>query len=272
MRRTNLKGNGSGTLIFCPRIRSRPFRKKGVYEAGKNRSLANFLSNGEIYTRGPYWNRKFHGEWIIYHPNGCKKQTGSYLNGLAEGDIPMYYPSGKLKNRGSYLNDMKTGFWTTYYESGETMTIIPFLEGKRHGEARAYDEDGNLVENIIYKNGEEDSIRLADSCVYYVPADNSCDSTTEPVTPTDITGIYTCQEASPYSGLRKYIVEVDQVNEMENLYIISNFHNKGVNEFLYAELDGDTLRIATRPYPTSAWKGKAPLEKISDNQPLLRNR
>jgi len=87
----------------------------------------------------------------------------------------------------------------------------------------------------------------------------SCNNTTKPVTHTDITGIYTCQESSPYSGIRKYIVEVDQVKETENLYIISNFHNKGVNEFLYAELDGDTLRIANQAISDISIDGKGPI-------------
>lgn len=87
----------------------------------------------------------------------------------------------------------------------------------------------------------------------------SCNSTTEPVTHTDITGVYTCQESSPYSGIRKYIVEVDRVKEMENLYIISNFHNKGINEFLYAELDVDTLRIDNQAISDISIDGKGPV-------------
>ncbi len=59
----------------------------------------------------------------------------------------------------------------------------------------------------------------------------------------DIPGVYSCQEASAYGGIRKYIVEVDAVNGRDDLYIISNFHNKGQNEFLYVERRDQELDI-----------------------------
>ncbi len=74
----------------------------------------------------------------------------------------------------------------------------------------------------------------------------SCDQTTTPGDYTSIEGVYTCQESSPHAGLRQYPVEIDKVNDAENLYIIVNFHNKGESEFLYAELDIDTLRITSQ--------------------------
>lgn len=87
----------------------------------------------------------------------------------------------------------------------------------------------------------------------------SCDQDTDPVTYSDINGIYTCQESSPHSGIRKYIVEIDRVKDMNDLYIISNFHNKGINEFLFAELDGDTLRIVNQAILQISVEGKGPV-------------
>lgn len=63
---------------------------------------------------------------------------------------------------------------------------------------------------------------------------------------TSIEGVYSCQESSPHAGMRQYPVEIDKVKDSENLYIIVNFHNKGQSEFLYAELDIDTLRISNQ--------------------------
>lgn len=63
---------------------------------------------------------------------------------------------------------------------------------------------------------------------------------------TSIEGVYTCQESSPHAGTRQYPVEIDKVKDSENLYIIVNFHNKGQSEFLYAELDINTLRISNQ--------------------------
>lgn len=73
----------------------------------------------------------------------------------------------------------------------------------------------------------------------------SCDSTHEGVA-TSVTGVFSCQESSVHSGTRKYLVEIDSVKNQDAQYIISNFHNLGTNEFLYSELDGDTLRIVNQ--------------------------
>jgi len=70
----------------------------------------------------------------------------------------------------------------------------------------------------------------------------SCESSNEGVA-TSVTGIYSCQETSTHSGTRKYLVEIDSIQDREDQYIISNFHNLGTNEFLYTELLGDTMRI-----------------------------
>ena len=86
----------------------------------------------------------------------------------------------------------------------------------------------------------------------------SCENT-PPVTYTSIIGLYTCLETSPHAGIRKYIVEIDRVRDHENLYIISNFHNKGENEFLYAELEQDTVVIFNQVISNISVNGKGPI-------------
>jgi len=59
----------------------------------------------------------------------------------------------------------------------------------------------------------------------------------------DITGAYTCEETSPYTGLHKYIIEIDRVKDKNHLLIITNFNNQGDSEFIYATFAGDSLSI-----------------------------
>ncbi len=87
----------------------------------------------------------------------------------------------------------------------------------------------------------------------------SCDQNVTPVDYTSIEGIFTCQESSPHAGVRNYLVEIDMVKDAEDLYIISNFHNKGDNEFIYAELDQDTLRIVHQAISDISVNGKGPV-------------
>jgi hypothetical protein len=88
----------------------------------------------------------------------------------------------------------------------------------------------------------------------------SCDQSTQPGDFSSIEGIYTCQESSSHAGVRNYLVEIDKVKDTENLYIICNFHNKGENEFLFAELQIDTLVIANQPISDISVNGKGPVE------------
>lgn len=78
--------------------------------------------------------------------------------------------------------------------------------------------------------------------IWCICTGTSCESSNEGVA-TSVTGVYSCQESSTHSGTRKYLVEIDSVKNQQTQYIISNFHNQGTNEFLFAELQGDTLRI-----------------------------
>jgi hypothetical protein len=87
----------------------------------------------------------------------------------------------------------------------------------------------------------------------------SCERDQPPVSYTSISGIYTCQESSSYSGVRQYPVEIDRVRDTDNQYSISNFHNKGENEFVFAELTDDTLRIFQQAISDISVNGKGPV-------------
>jgi len=97
----------------------------------------------------------------------------------------------------------------------------------------------------------------------------SCDLNSDPVNYASLTGIYTCQEYSSHAGVRQYPVEIDKVSDSENLYIISNFHNKGESEFLFAELSLDTLRISNQAISELTVNGKGTVGK--DFRSILLN-
>ncbi len=83
---------------------------------------------------------------------------------------------------------------------------------------------------------------------------SSCEE--EEINYNDIKGVYTCTEASSHSGYRNYIVEIDKVNNQDDLYIILNFHNTGVNEFIYAEYRNDSIYIENQVISTFFVNGK----------------
>ncbi len=71
----------------------------------------------------------------------------------------------------------------------------------------------------------------------------SCERENQDRVYTKIDGVYSCEESSAHSGYRKYIVEIDEVSSQENSFIISNFHNQGNTQFLFANVEGDSLSI-----------------------------
>ena len=79
----------------------------------------------------------------------------------------------------------------------------------------------------------------------WICSGSSCDTSGDGVA-TSVTGVYTCEESSSHSGTRNYLVEIDSIRDRDAQYIISNFHNLGTNEFVYSELQGDTLRITSQ--------------------------
>ena len=87
----------------------------------------------------------------------------------------------------------------------------------------------------------------------------SCDQDDPPRDYTSIEGIFTCQESSAQAGIRQYLVEIDKVQETEGLYIISNFHNKGETEFLFAELASDSLWITNQAISDISVNGEGPV-------------
>lgn len=76
---------------------------------------------------------------------------------------------------------------------------------------------------------------------------------------TNLAGVYSCQESSTYTGIRKYLVEFDQVNDSPGQYIISNFHNGGDNEFIFADYQNDTLWIINQLIGDMRINGKGPV-------------
>jgi hypothetical protein len=90
----------------------------------------------------------------------------------------------------------------------------------------------------------------------------SCNDKRDDVVFTSLTGVYECHENSVHSGFRSYLVEMDKVTGQDHLYIILNFHNSGDNEFIFALVDNDTLRIDNQLINSMFVSGKG---KISDD-------
>jgi len=92
----------------------------------------------------------------------------------------------------------------------------------------------------------------------------SCDSENKNREYIHLDGVYTCEESSPHSGYKKYIVEIDRVYSQVNTYIISNFHNQGDADFLFSTYRNDSLIIENQVINGLFINGKATVSKSLD--------
>jgi len=74
-------------------------------------------------------------------------------NFLPEGEVKMFYPSGKLLSTFYVKSNKMDGPVKTYYENGKIQGIYNIKDNVLNGEAIEYDENGNVVEKVLYKNG-----------------------------------------------------------------------------------------------------------------------
>jgi hypothetical protein len=83
-----------------------------------------------------------------------------------------------------------------------------------------------------------------------------CEQENPPGSYASIEGIFSCRESSAHTGSRQYLVEIDKVHDEDDLYIISNFHNRGENEFIYTEYTSDTIHIFNQVLENMTINGK----------------
>ena len=79
--------------------------------------------------------------------------TMQIKNALPEGEVKMFYPSGKLLSTFYVKSNKMDGPVKTYYENGKIQGIYNIKDNVLNGEAIEYDENGNVVEKVLYKNG-----------------------------------------------------------------------------------------------------------------------
>jgi hypothetical protein len=84
----------------------------------------------------------------------------------------------------------------------------------------------------------------------------ACKDPNENTVFTSFRGVFKCHENSIYSDFKSYLLEFDKVNSVDDQYIILNFHNAGDLEFVYAFIDGDTLRIENQSIQNMFVNGK----------------
>ncbi len=62
-----------------------------------------------------------------------------------------------------------------------------------------------------------------------------------------ITGSWSCEEYNPIYGQRVYIVDIERSKLDSTQFLLMNFHNLDINEFIYAYQSDSVLTIPEQP-------------------------
>lgn len=112
---------------------------------------------GQIYflsEKGSYKNGKRSGGLKCFYPDGEIHWKGIYNAGKIIGPVNEYYPNGKLKREILYFDGEKVGAYKAYYNDGQLQIEGEYFRGIRIGTWKFYDPSQEVVEEIIYQDGE----------------------------------------------------------------------------------------------------------------------
>jgi antitoxin component YwqK of YwqJK toxin-antitoxin module len=109
-------GKMDGTWIQCEvngdttsQIKYKGGKKQGpftIWDFYTNDPLAiNSKSVAKLKHQGIYKDDKFHGNYVVWYPNGSVRSTGAYIDGRRMGEWSWYYKSGSIKEVVQFVKD-----------------------------------------------------------------------------------------------------------------------------------------------------------------------
>jgi len=101
-----------------------------VVKGKKNGLFMTHYLDGHLEKFGFIENNLNVGEWKYYFPNGNLESIGRFENSKAEGKWISYYSNGAIKTEGNYLNSTREGRWILYNNAGEIVNIIIYHDGE----------------------------------------------------------------------------------------------------------------------------------------------
>jgi hypothetical protein len=86
------------------------------------------------------------------------------------------------------------------------------------------------------------SITIIFATIFFLSCTNN-----EPVVHTTIAGVWRCTEITNHTSSQSYLLDIQRSVSDTTMYIVSNFHNTGDNEFVKLKLTSTKLQLAEQP-------------------------
>tara|TARA_Y100000590_G_scaffold466693_1_gene642953 strand:- start:10102 stop:10914 length:813 start_codon:yes stop_codon:yes gene_type:complete len=104
--------------------------------------------------KGNYKHGKRSGGMKTFYRNGQLRWKGIYRRGIIAGPVNEFYPNGQLHRIILYMDGEKDGEYISYYEDGQLELEGEYFRGIRIGTWKFYGRNQEVVEEIIYKEGQ----------------------------------------------------------------------------------------------------------------------
>ena len=104
--------------------------------------------------KGNYKHGKRSGGMKSFFPNGQLRWKGIYKRGKITGPVNEFYPNGQLHREILYLDGEKNGRYSAYYEDGLLEIEGEYFRGFRIGTWKFYSPVQDVVEEILYEEGQ----------------------------------------------------------------------------------------------------------------------
>lgn len=150
---------------------------EAVYENNiLNGPSTRWYENGNLEEKAYYVDNQYDGVVEEYNVFGTMVKLSTYKNGVLNGLFYQWYDNGKVFVEGEYVDGMMHGSWVMYYQDGSIGSNaiynmgtgvqkgyseggvyqnaeIQYKNGVKDGEEKRLDIDGNVIETIIWDNG-----------------------------------------------------------------------------------------------------------------------
>lgn len=118
----------------------------------KHGPFIRYYGNGQISTKGTYFNNNMIGEWVWFHPNGKKEMEATYIMGYQDGPVVQYYDNGQISETYTYKNRELEGENKYFNRQGHLNSINTYHYGKLHGHKQFFDPTTGKLNHIRYYN------------------------------------------------------------------------------------------------------------------------
>lgn len=110
--------------------------------------------NGDTVSITPLLNGVPHGELVMFHPNGKRKESVTYVNGKQDGWFSAHDTDGTVVFEGKMTDGLKQGLWTHWYDEVQMSQQCIYENDVLSGKCTYWYIDGNLKREETYSDGK----------------------------------------------------------------------------------------------------------------------